>query len=125
MGQGYGHSGLPLLGQRQSLGLVVTAADGTTIYHAGDTGIFGDMALIARLYSPEVVILPIGGVFTMDPFQAAEAVAMMNPKTVIPCHFASFPVLAAGADEFAGLCREKAPRTEVAVLSPGESHSLG
>jgi L-ascorbate metabolism protein UlaG (beta-lactamase superfamily) len=83
------------------------------------------MELIARLYSPEVVILPIGGVFTMDPFQAAEAVAMMNPRIVVPCHFASFPVLAESADEFVGLCREKAPRTKVEVLTPGESLSLG
>jgi len=107
------------------LGLVVRAADGTTVFHAGDTGIFGDLELIARLYSPEVVILPIGGVFTMDPFQAAEAVALMNPPKVVPCHFASFPVLVESAEEFVKLCREKAPRTQVAVLSPGESLRLG
>ncbi|MFH1480981.1 MAG: metal-dependent hydrolase, partial [Pseudomonadota bacterium] len=92
-----------------AVGTIVKTADGTTLYHAGDTSLFGDMALFGRLYPMDVAILPIGGVFTMDAYQASEAVKMINPKWVVPIHYASFPIIAKTADEFIKLCREKAP----------------
>ena len=107
------------------LGLIIRTKDGTTIYHAGDTGIFGDMELLGRLYPLDVALLPMGGIFTMDAFQAAQAVALLKPKLVIPMHFASFPVLAPNADEFVKLCAQTAPETKVRVLSPGEEFDLG
>ncbi len=107
------------------LGLIIRAQDGTTVYHAGDTGIFGDMELLGRLYPLDAAILPMGGVFTMDAFQAAQATALLKPKVVIPMHFASFPVIAPEAGEFAGLCARYAPDTEVRVLAAGESTDLG
>lgn len=106
-------------------GLIVRTSDGTTIYHAGDTSIFGDMALLARLYPMDAALLPIGGVFTMDPAQAAEAAAMLKPKIVIPMHFGSFPVIVERADEFVDLCHQVAPEVRVVVLEPRESTSLG
>jgi L-ascorbate metabolism protein UlaG (beta-lactamase superfamily) len=106
-------------------GLIVRTADGTTIYHAGDTSLFGDMELYGRLYPIDVALLPIGGVFTMDPAQAAEAVRLLKPKKVVPMHFGSFPVLVETADEFVQLCQAEAPEVEMIVLQPRESTTLG
>ena len=55
---------------------------------------FSDMGLYARLYPMDVALLPIGGVFTMDAYQASEAVKMIHPKMVVPIHYASFPIIA-------------------------------
>ena len=107
------------------LGLIVQAQDGTTVYHAGDTSIFGSMELLGRLYPLDVAILPMGGVFTMDAYQAAQAAALLKPKVAVPMHFGSFPVIAPDADEFVELCAKYAPGTEVRVLAPGESFNLG
>jgi len=103
-----------------ALGTIVRASDGTTLYHAGDTCVFGDMALYGRLYPLDVAFVPIGGVFTMDAYQAAEAVKMLNPKVAVPIHYASFPIIAKSADEFSRQCEEKAPSVDIAVLSVGE-----
>jgi L-ascorbate metabolism protein UlaG (beta-lactamase superfamily) len=103
------------------MGTIARAADGTTVYHAGDTSLFGDMELFGRLYPLDVGLVPIGGVFTMDAYQASEAVKMLNPKLAIPIHYASFPIVAKTADTFLAQCAEKAPQVKVAVLSAGES----
>jgi L-ascorbate metabolism protein UlaG (beta-lactamase superfamily) len=104
-----------------ALGTIVKTADGTTVYHAGDTSLFGDMALFGRLYPMDVAFVPIGGIFTMDAYQASEAVKMLNPKVAVPIHYASFPIIAKTAHEFSKQCSEKAPRVKVAVLSVGET----
>jgi L-ascorbate metabolism protein UlaG (beta-lactamase superfamily) len=80
---------------------VVVSTDGVaTLYHAGDTDVFGDMKLIARMYAPQVCILPIGDHFTMGAQGAALAAEMLNPAVIIPCHYKTFPILAHSADEF-------------------------
>ena len=104
-----------------ALGNIVMAADGTTVYHAGDTSLFGDMALYGRLYPMNVACLPIGGVFTMDAFQAAEAVKLLKPKTALPIHYASFPIIAPTADEFVTLCQEQSPGVNVPAGPAGET----
>ena len=107
-----------------ALGTIVKAADGTTVYHAGDTSLFSDMELFARLYPIDVALLPIGGVFTMDAFQASEAARMINPKMIVPIHYASFPIIAQTADDFIRQCSEKAPGVKVAALGSGEKVSI-
>ena len=103
----------------------VIRGEGKAIYHAGDTALFGDMALIGRLYGPlDLALLPIGGYYTMGPLEAAEAVALLKPKTVVPMHYATFPVLEQNADEFVRLVGQRSPETKVVVLKPGESHEL-
>ena len=104
-----------------ALGNIVKAKDGTTVYHAGDTGVFGDMALFAKLYPMDVALLPIGGVFTMDAYQAAEAATLLTPSIVVPIHYGSFPIIAPNADEFSRLCGEKAPHVQVKSLAAGET----
>jgi L-ascorbate metabolism protein UlaG (beta-lactamase superfamily) len=108
-----------------AIGFIVKAADGTTVYFAGDTGIFGDMALWAGLYPLDVAIVPIGGIFTMDAYQASEAVKLLNPKSVIPVHYGSFPIIAKTADEFTRLCMEKTPQVKVLAPASGTVVDLG
>ncbi|MCG6122223.1 MAG: metal-dependent hydrolase [Microvirga sp.] len=83
-------------------GVVVTAPGEPTVYHMGDTDVFGDMALITELYAPDIVIAPIGDRFTMGAKTAAFAIKRFFPKAraAIPCHFGTFPIIAQNADEF-------------------------
>jgi L-ascorbate metabolism protein UlaG (beta-lactamase superfamily) len=80
------------------VGFIVRTGE-VTVYIAGDTCVFGDMALIGRLYKPDVAVLPIGGYFTMDPYEAAEAVRLLGVKKVVPCHYGTFPLLAGTPDQ--------------------------
>jgi L-ascorbate metabolism protein UlaG (beta-lactamase superfamily) len=107
-----------------ALGNIVIAADGTTIYHAGDTCLFGDMELFGKVYPMDVAIVPIGGVFTMDACQASEAVKLLKPRIAIPIHYASFPIIANSADDFINQCNEKAPDVEVKASPVGESVNI-
>ena len=74
-------------------GLVIEFENGYTIYFAGDTDVFGDMALIRELHEPEVAFLPIGDWYTMSPRRAAKAAELLGVKTVVPMHFGTFPIL--------------------------------
>lgn len=103
---------------------VVIEREDKTFYHAGDTGLFGDMRLIGELYKLDVAMIPIGGFYTMNARDAAEAVKFLNPKIVIPMHYGTFPVLARSADEFVKNVKEKAPKVKTVVLRPGETYEL-
>jgi L-ascorbate metabolism protein UlaG (beta-lactamase superfamily) len=82
-------------------GLIVRAAGEPTVYHMGDTDIFGDMALINEIYEPKVGLVPIGDRFTMGAKTAAMAVRRFFAfDTVIPCHYGTFPLLDQTADAF-------------------------
>lgn len=102
------------------VGYILRMENGTTIYHAGDTGIFDTMSILGKLYPIDVAMLPIGSVFTMDPVQAAYAVSLLRPKNVIPMHFGTFPILEPNADAFLAETARRAPDTKVLVLKPGE-----
>jgi len=99
---------------------VVISAGGFTLYHAADTGLFGDMALIGRR-GLDLALLPIGDCFTMGITDAAQAVDLLQPRAVIPMHYNTFPVIEADPHEFARLVGEQA---RVVVLKPGESVEL-
>ena len=83
----------------EAAGYVLELANGFKLYHAGDTAVFSDMALIGRLLEPDVALLPIGDHYTMGPRSAAEAVRLLGVKTVIPMHFGTFPVLVGTPDD--------------------------
>jgi len=104
----------------QAAGLVISIG-GTTIYHAGDTCLFGDMQLIALRTPIDVAILPIGGHYTMDRHDAAYAAGLIGAATVIPCHFNTFPPIETDAEAFKADV-EAQSSSEVVVLAPGESH---
>jgi len=102
-------------------GLIVKAPGEPTIWHMGDTDIFSDMALIAEIHQPDVVIVPIGDRFTMGPETAALAVSRyLGGLTIIPAHYASFGLLEANAERFATLVGDEAtvmaPETGVAFM---------
>lgn len=99
-------------------GFVLTIADGPVLYHAGDTAVFSDMKLIRELYRPEVVMLPIGGHFTMGPREAALAVRFLEPKIVLPLHFGTFPPLKGTPEQLAALV---GANIQIPRLAPGES----
>lgn len=99
---------------------VVIEVDGTRVYHAGDTCVFGDMQLIGRIYSPDVAVLPIGGHYTMDPREAADALELLGVSRCIPCHYGTFPLLAGTPDELRAL----ATGVEIIAPEPGETVSL-
>ncbi len=77
----------------EAAGYVLTTKDGRKAYFAGDTALFGDMALIGDFFKPELAFLPIGDHFTMGPEQAAQAARMLKVKSVIPMHYGTFPAL--------------------------------
>jgi len=82
-------------------GIVVRAPGEPTVYHMGDTDIFGDMALINELYAPDVIMVPVGDRFTMGPDTAALAIKrFFKPRAVIPCHYGSFPIIEQSPDRF-------------------------
>ncbi len=84
-----------------AVGYVVELENGFKIYHSGDTGVFGDMALINTFYAPDLALVCIGGYFTMDPEGAAYAVReLIKPKQVIPIHYGTFPVINRTPAEF-------------------------
>jgi len=84
-------------------GFVLTIEGGPVLYHSGDTAVFGDMKLIHDLYEPTVVMLPIGGHYTMGPREAALAVKLLAPQVVLPLHFGTFPPLKGTPKDLAAL----------------------
>ena len=80
-------------------GLVLEFENGFTAYFSGDTDVFGDMKLIGELHDLDAAFLPIGGWYTMDPRRAAKAVELLGVKTVVPMHFATFPILTGRPDQ--------------------------
>ena len=80
---------------------------------------FSDMQLIEQLYRPELAVLPIGDLFTMDPLQAALACRLLKPKKVIPMHYGTFPPLTGRPEHLVELLKDL-PATEVWTLEPGQ-----
>ena len=104
-------------------GLVFHIQNDKTIYHMGDTDIFGDMKLINELHNPDIGIVPIGDRFTMGGAVAAlSCKRFFNFSRVIPCHFGTFPIIDETADKF--LSSMEGDQSKVTVLSVGEKITL-
>jgi L-ascorbate metabolism protein UlaG (beta-lactamase superfamily) len=103
-------------------GFLLSFADGTKVYDAADTGLFGDMKLIGE-EGLDLAILPIGDFYTMGPDDALRAVALLEPKRVLPIHYDTFPPIAQDARAWAARVRA-ATRAEPVVLDPGGSIDL-
>ncbi|MFI5090629.1 MAG: metal-dependent hydrolase [Terriglobales bacterium] len=103
----------------EACGYVMEFENGVKIYHAGDTCVFGDMQIIRELYAPEIVMLPIGDHFTMSPREAAYACRLLKPKTVIPMHFGTFPLLTGTPGELKKLVKD----AEILEIKPGQTVS--
>jgi L-ascorbate metabolism protein UlaG (beta-lactamase superfamily) len=99
------------------IGFVISGG-GHTVYHTGDTGLFGDMAIIQEVYQPDIGLIPIGDRYTMGPTTAAYACnKLLNLKTVIPMHYGTFPALSGTVEAFLPLVK----RGSVRVMTPGET----
>jgi L-ascorbate metabolism protein UlaG (beta-lactamase superfamily) len=104
-------------------GLLVHIGD-KTIYHLGDTCLFSDMQLIGRRGDRiDLALVPIGGHFTMDRYDAVTAVELIRPDQVIPCHYNTFPPIETDAEAFKQDV-QNAGFAEVLVVDPGGSHTL-
>ncbi|HXR30628.1 MAG TPA: metal-dependent hydrolase [Solirubrobacterales bacterium] len=104
-------------------GLLVNLG-GVTVYHAGDTCLFGDMRLIAERNPVDVALLPIGGHYTMDRHDGVVAAELVGAGTVIPMHFDTFPPIETDTAAFKQEVEEKTS-SKVVVLEPGETHTTG
>ncbi len=100
-------------------GLIVNMG-GATVYHCGDTSLFGDMKLIGEIYKPDIACIPIGDRFTMGPELGTRAAEFIKPKVAIPIHYATFPgMLVPDASGFTPT------GVEVKILEPGETWRYG
>jgi L-ascorbate metabolism protein UlaG (beta-lactamase superfamily) len=99
---------------------IVRMPGGLTLFHAGDTTVFGDMKLIAELYKPDIACLPIGDNYTMGPREAAYAIRLLGVKHVIPMHYGTFPELTGTPEQLRAETKDIAG-LEIHALKPGES----
>ena len=101
-------------------GYVIRVPGGLTIYHAGDTCVFGDMKMIGELYAPELACLPIGDLYTMSPREAALAIRLLGVRHVVPMHYGTFPALTGTPAALRDLTGDIAG-LEILALKPGET----
>ncbi len=100
-------------------GFIVEVESRLKIYHMGDTGLFGDMRLIAEYYRPDVIMIPIGGWYVMDPRDAAYATReILKPRAAIPFHYGTFPVLRGTPAEYQQALGQTT--TQVFPINPGD-----
>ncbi|MBC8143661.1 MAG: metal-dependent hydrolase [Armatimonadetes bacterium] len=109
----------------EPMGFVISVPDGDetfSIYHAGDTAIFGDMRLISEIYTPRIALLPIGDHYTMGPREAASASALLaSVEYVIPIHYGTFPMLTGTPDKFREALAHVEATVQVAEMEPGQT----
>ena len=103
----------------EAAGYILTLNDGRVAYFAGDTALFGDMALIGEFHKPELAFLPIGDHYTMGPEQAGHAAKMLKVKQVIPMHYGTFPALTGTPEALKKLIEKDG--IEVIALEPGKT----
>ncbi len=101
-------------------GLLINFMD-TIVYHLGDTCLFSDLQLVGNRTPIDVALMCIGGHFTMDSTDAVDAAQLVAAKTVIPCHYDTFPLIETDAQAFKSAVESSAP-SAVVILDPGQSH---
>jgi L-ascorbate metabolism protein UlaG (beta-lactamase superfamily) len=103
----------------EPVGFIIEMENGFKIWHMGDTAVFGDMRLIGDMYRPDLVMIPIGGHFVMNPVDAAMAVReMIKPKYALPIHYGTTPLLRGTPAEFKAALGNSP--IQMVVLDPGQ-----
>jgi L-ascorbate metabolism protein UlaG (beta-lactamase superfamily) len=102
-------------------GMLINFKD-TIVYHLGDTSLFSDLQLVGKRNPIDVALMCIGGHYTMDRVDAVDAASLVGAKTVIPCHYNTFPPIETDVQAFKSDV-ESATGSSVVVLEPGETHS--
>jgi L-ascorbate metabolism protein UlaG (beta-lactamase superfamily) len=120
MGEDYKSQGILTAGSG-SVGYVIEFKDGPSIYYGGDTGVFGDMAIIRDLYSPDVAVLPVGGKYNMGSREAGYAASLIHPKYFVPIHYDTFPNQKADLEKLEKEIKTRAPHVVVVRWKPGET----
>jgi L-ascorbate metabolism protein UlaG (beta-lactamase superfamily) len=105
-------------------GLVVSIRNGPTIYHTGDTAFFSDIARVSDYNEIDIMLVCIGDHFTMGPIRAADAVKAVNPRSVVPIHYGTFPVLTGTPEKFERELKKREIKAQLGVMKPGETISL-
>jgi L-ascorbate metabolism protein UlaG (beta-lactamase superfamily) len=106
-----------------SVGYVATFEDGPVIYYGGDTGVFGDMALIRDLYSPDVAVLPVGGKYNMGFREAGYAASLLHPREFIPIHYDTFPNQGLDLNQLEAEIAFRAPRVKMVRWEVGDTYT--
>ncbi len=101
-------------------GFLISVKNGPVIYHTGDTDLFQDMALIPQFGKVSLMLACIGDHFTMGPTRAAAAVKLVNPATVVPMHFGTFPALTGTPEAFAQALKQEGAKSKLRVMKVGE-----
>ena len=107
----------------EPVGFIIKLENGFTIYHMGDTTVFSDLKLIGDMYHPNLVMIPIGGNYTMDPKGAAYALTLLHPPYAIPMHYGTTPLLVGTPEELLQALGPDTP-TKVVVMKPGDTHEF-
>jgi L-ascorbate metabolism protein UlaG (beta-lactamase superfamily) len=102
-------------------GLLINFKD-TIVYHLGDTSLFSDLELVGKRTPIDVALICIGGHYTMDRFDGVEAARLVGAKTVIPCHYNTFPAIETDVQAYKS-DTESSTQSNVVVLDPGGSHA--
>lgn len=105
-------------------GFVISIRNGPTIYHTGDTAFFSDIARVSDYNKIDIMMVCIGDHFTMGPKRAADAVKLVGPATVIPMHYATFPVLTGTPEAFDRELKERGVKAQLHVMKIGETISV-
>ena len=103
-------------------GLLINFRD-TLVYHLGDTALFSDLSLVGKRTPIDYALMCIGGHYTMDRHDAVDAAALVGAKTIIPCHYNTFPVIETDAQAFKSDV-ESSTGSKVVVLDPGQAHTV-
>jgi L-ascorbate metabolism protein UlaG (beta-lactamase superfamily) len=119
MGEEYKKDGTVMPGSG-SVGFVIEFKEGPSIYFGGDTGVFGDMAIIRDLYRPDVAILPVGGKYTMGPREAGYAASLLHPRYFLPIHYDTFPNQTLDQEKLVEELRVRAPYVTIVLWKPGQ-----
>jgi len=102
----------------------IVEVGGVTLFHPGDTGLFGTMPFLGELYNIDIAFLPIGDHFTLGPRNAAYATRLLKPKVVIPMHYGTFPVLTGTPEKFIEELKAQNIDVKVEVFKPGETKTI-
>jgi len=99
---------------------IIIELDNLKIYHMGDTGLTKDFELIGELYKPDIVLIPIGSIFTMGIKEAIKALEMIKPKIAIPMHYNTFPIIKQNPHKFKEEV-EKKLNIKIEIIDIGET----
>ncbi|MCH2661723.1 MBL fold metallo-hydrolase [bacterium] len=112
---------MPGSAHRAVNGFCIAYDNGITIYDTADTCLFSDMQLIGQMYGPQIMVMPVGGQYTMGVREAARAASLVRPDVVIPCHYG--PVMGQPADikELKRAVKFLSPNTEVVEMKVGQT----